>query len=423
LIEIPNLRQKASDILNRKLAWWCLGIESPDDPFLPQRNQIFFAAYSVAAAIYRWIVALSIVWFLYQVWKPYRLEVIGQIIAMAALYGLLVQPLWKVAKFFWVPGRINKVKKPRLYATLAVLGLVVAGFFLIPLPNRVFCTFEIQPQGASPVYVDVPGELQQVNVHPGQQVEAGFVLAELQNRNVDFEVTQLDGQKSEYSAQYDATYQLASTDREAGGQLSRIEASRKSVAEQLEKRQQDLELLKLKAPKAGIVMLPPETQPPPDTDENLPGWSGTPLEPKNLGCTLEEAVMFCQIGDPTKMQAVLVIPQGDMEFVRKGQDVELKLDSRPGDTLPGQIDHISNVEMKVSPRNLSNKYQGELATETDETGQERPLETSYQVTVPIDDPQQMLVMGLKGRAKIYAGKRTLAQQVWRYVARTFNFEL
>lgn len=423
LIEIPNLRQKASDILSRKLAWWCLGIESPDDPFLPQRNQLFFAAYSVAAAIYRWIVALSILWFLYKVWQPYRLEIIGQIIALAALYGLLVQPLWKVGKFFWVPGRINKVKKPRLYATLAVLGLAIAGFFLIPLPYRVFCTFEIQPQGATPVYVDVPGELQKVYVHPGQPVKEGQLLAELKNLRVNFEVAELAGQQREYAAQWEATRRLSSIDREAGANLSRIEASRKSVAEQLEKRQQDLELLKLKAPKSGIVMLPPEMQPPPDADENLPGWSGTPLAPENLGCTLEEAAMFCQIGDPTKMQANLVIPQSEIELVGEGNEVALKLDSRPGDTLPGHIEHISNVELKIVPRSLGNKSGGEVATKTDESGQERPLEISYQASVPLNDPEKLLVMGLKGRAKIYAGRRTLAQQVWRYVARTFNFEL
>ncbi|HEV7226806.1 MAG TPA: hemolysin D, partial [Pirellulales bacterium] len=40
LVEIPNLRQKASDILNRKLGYWCLGLEQPDDPFLPERNQM-----------------------------------------------------------------------------------------------------------------------------------------------------------------------------------------------------------------------------------------------------------------------------------------------------------------------------------------------------------------------------------------------
>ena len=60
LMEIPNLRQKATTILSRKMGEWCLGLEPPEDPFLPQRNQVFFALYSVAAAVYRWVVVLSI---------------------------------------------------------------------------------------------------------------------------------------------------------------------------------------------------------------------------------------------------------------------------------------------------------------------------------------------------------------------------
>ena len=74
LVEIPNLRQKATTILSRKLSEWCLGMEPPEDPFLPQRNQVFFALYSVAAAIYRWVVAFSICWFLYRLFSVVRSE-------------------------------------------------------------------------------------------------------------------------------------------------------------------------------------------------------------------------------------------------------------------------------------------------------------------------------------------------------------
>ena len=78
LLEIPNLRQKATTILSRKLGEWCLGLEPPDDPFLPQRNQVFFALYSIAAAIYRWVVAFSICWFLYKLFQSYDLKFVGQ---------------------------------------------------------------------------------------------------------------------------------------------------------------------------------------------------------------------------------------------------------------------------------------------------------------------------------------------------------
>ena len=79
ITEIPNLRQKSTSVLSRKMGEWFLGLEQPDDPFLPERNQIFFALYSVAASIYQWVVVYSILFFLYHVFKPYGLEKIGQI--------------------------------------------------------------------------------------------------------------------------------------------------------------------------------------------------------------------------------------------------------------------------------------------------------------------------------------------------------
>src|SRR5262245_3635826 len=153
ILEIPNLRQKASTILNRKLGKWCLGLEEPEDPFLPQRRQWLFATYTVASAIYRWIVTFSILYFLNQVFEPYGLKVLGQAIALGALYGLLIQPLYQMYKFFSVPGRLGKVKRARMYATAGVVFALLAAVFFIPLPSHVFAPLEVQARGADSVYV------------------------------------------------------------------------------------------------------------------------------------------------------------------------------------------------------------------------------------------------------------------------------
>ena len=159
VMEIPNLRQKATQILSRKMTDWFLGIEQPEDPFLPQRNQVFFAAYSIASAIYRWVVVLSILVFLYKIWEPYRLEIIGSILGLMSLYGLLVYPLYQVGKFFYVPGRLDKVKKPRMYASIAGAVALLAVFFFVPFPHSLICTLEIQARDAAPIYVQQPGIL------------------------------------------------------------------------------------------------------------------------------------------------------------------------------------------------------------------------------------------------------------------------
>ena len=185
ILEIPNLRQKASSILNRKLGKWCLGLEEPEDPFLPKRNQGLFAFYTVASFFYRWFILLSILYFLNKVFEPYGLKVIGQMIALASLYGLIVMPLVKVYKFFRVPGRMNKVKKVRMFATLALLAAVVGGAFFIPFPSSVLCNFELQPREATSVYVEVQGKIEEILVEPGQRVEAGDLLVKLSNLDLE----------------------------------------------------------------------------------------------------------------------------------------------------------------------------------------------------------------------------------------------
>lgn len=147
------------------------------------------------------------------------------------------------------------------------------------------------------------------------------------------------------------------------------------------------------------------------------------MDPKNLGCYLEESVLFCQVGDLEKMEAMLVIDQADIDFVREGQEVEIKLDELPHDVLHGRIAEIAPDALKISPRRLSTKAGGELATKTDPAGVERPMSTSYQARVYLDDPEGLLGLGLRGRAKIHADWQTVGRRLWRLATRTFNFKL
>ncbi len=219
LVEIPNLRQKATTILSRKLGEWCLGLEPPDDPFLPQRNQVFFALYSIAAAAYRWVVAFSICWFLYKLFQSYDLKIVGQCVVLASLWGLLVLPLYQVAKFFYVPGRLEQVKKPRFYGSLGVLGALLLAALFLPLPHSVVCTLEIQARDAQPVYVDVTGKLLSLDVTPGQPVAAGQQLAQLNSTDIDLEIAKLVGKGDEYRVQLEGLRQQAGRDHRAAEQI------------------------------------------------------------------------------------------------------------------------------------------------------------------------------------------------------------
>ena len=98
----------------------------------------------------------SILFFLYQVFKPYGLEKIGQMIALASLWGLVVHAA--------VPGgqvllRAREARKSEKTAHVCEPGRRGRGCWR-PWPScrcRTACmaTLEIQPREADPVYVDV----------------------------------------------------------------------------------------------------------------------------------------------------------------------------------------------------------------------------------------------------------------------------
>lgn len=427
VMEIPNLRQKASTILSRKLGNWCLGLEEPEDPFLPKRNQGLFALYTVASFLYRWVILLSILYFLNKVFEPYGLKVLGQMIALASLWGLVAMPFQKVYKFFKVPGRMSKVKKVRMYATLLLLTAFVSGVLLIPFPSSVLCDFELQPRGAASVYVEVEGTLKEILVEPGQQVAAGEVLARLENLDLEIEIAQLRGQCNATSAQLASLRVLRFRNDQASLQLELAEERFDSVSKQLEQKLKDSKRLELVAPIAGTIIPPPNRRKN-TTDERLElaSWSGSPLKEINLGATMVpdgSQNLFCQIGDPERWDAVFVIGQRDLDLVSEGQEVRLMFEQSPNYVFISTIQYLATSELDSLSPQLASTSGGPVPAQTNPDGSVQPLTTSYQGVVQLDNSLDLFRNGLIGKARIETKPRTLASRLYRYLSRTFNFDL
>jgi len=425
ILEIPNLRQKATSILGRKLGKWCLGLKEYEDPFLPKRQQLLFALYSVAATLYMWVVSISILFFLYHVFEGNGLRVLGHFLAAAALVNLLVVPLWRLGKFFFQPGRMDQVKWPRFFTSMAIVGALGAAFVLVPLPYRIFSPMEVVSRRAESVYVDVPGTLVEIKVKPGDQVAKGQELARLTNEQLKLDINKLDRKVAEKKAELQSLLKERSySGSKASNEIGAVRQQLASAEQELELKIADLDRLILRAPLAGTVIAPP-AQPDrsAEDDEVLASWSGTPLETKNLYTLLTRGTLFCQIGNPSELEGVLVIDQSAIDFVRPEQKVEVMLDSLPGIKFPTTLNDISPEKLKESSKQLAVKAGGELETKTDERGIERPIGTVYQAKVALVDETQTLLPGMRGRARIHAAPQSLGQRTWRMIVDTFNFSL
>ena len=423
VLEIPNLRQKANTILGRLASRWCLGIKQPDDPFLPQRNLGLFALYAVASSIYGWIVTASIFLFVWNVFKPYRLEVLGQALAAGALWGLVVRPIQGMIKFLKVPGRRDEVKSVNVMVTAAVAAAGVAALALVPLPQRVWCAAELRPRGEETVYVTEAGRLEQLAVKPGDRVGKGAELARLTSIDLALAIADLEGKASQQRSRLASLQRERFTDPAAGLEIGTVEESLKSVEEQLAKKRKDQRELVLTAPREGVVLPAPSVKPQPDPTGKLPAWTGNALDERNLGATFTEGTVVCMVGEPERFEAVMVVDQSEVEFIERGQPVALKLDAFAWKTFTGTVAEIAETHIENGSERLSVKAGGQVPTETDPSGREVPISTSYEAMMTVDDPEKLFTPGMRGTARIQVGSRTVGQWLLRLLWQTFNFRM
>jgi putative peptide zinc metalloprotease protein len=428
IAEIPNLRQKSSKILQRIMSEWCLGIEQQEDPFLPQGNQWFFALYTIAAVIYRWVVVLSIFLFLNKVLEPYGLKVIGQIIAFSGLLGLVIQPAWQFGKFLHTPGRMHQVKRKNLIATFVVASILIAAFLYVPLPYSVKCALEVQPRNATTVYALEPGTLDELHVEAGQQVKQGDDVARLSNEDLELTVVGLEQSAAVYRDKIRVLEQTRRRPEAAPlwAELPQLRQLLASTEEQLAKAKERLDKLHVKANASGTVMPASVKKAPPGDNGQLPSWSGLALDPENTGAFMQANDELCRIGNPNHFEALLAIDQADINSIHAGQKVRIKLNAFAGQVFETTIESeqdISRKPMPVSPESMSQQAGGALPTTTDATGAARPISATYQVKVPLPEGMHEFKIGQQGRAKISAKPQSLGQRCWRYITRTFHFEL
>jgi len=143
-LEIPNLRAKSDKMLREAFSWYCLGIESRPDPFMPETGKAWFVSYAIAAWSYRWVILVSISMFLYTVLKPYDLQSLGITLAIFSMSGIVFSMLKNVYQIVATP-RVEPMSKIKIFFSLLIAGSVVYLVANIPVPWYHFAPFTMEP--------------------------------------------------------------------------------------------------------------------------------------------------------------------------------------------------------------------------------------------------------------------------------------
>ena len=253
---------------------------------------------------------------------------------------------------------------------------------------------------------------------PGESVAAGQEVARLVNLDLRKETAELAGLVGQQRVQLADLRMRRGGDSTVAAQIPAAEAALADAQSRLRQRQQDEASLVLHAPVAGTVLPPPRRWPQSPSKGRLEPWQGSPLDPRNRGCQLETGTLLCQIGSPGDVEAVLVIDQADVNFIHKEQRVRLVLDEKPGQVVTGTIVEVAKMDLKIAPRELA--VGTDLPVRVDEKGLPHPQTTAYQALVRLDDRDDNLRPGARGRARILADPQSLGRRLYRFFAETFG---
>lgn len=407
LLEIPNLRQKATQLLKRVLCRHLLGMQLPEDPMLPQRHVGLFTAFAVASFVYRWLVVVSIAFLLKSALEPYGLQAIGHLLIGMLLVSAVVVPSVRLVKFVRTPERRQQMQRTNLLATAAGALVVLVIVSLVPLPHRVRCAFTVIPHQAEPVYVHTPGALSAVHVEVGRPVQRGQLLATLTNRPLLQEILALEAALTQQRLKLDNLLRQRFLEQNVLLIEHELRESITALEEQWRTKQADLQALEIKAPQAGMV-IPAAAATGAARGHGLPTWSGNIFDKHNQQVYLATGTLLCYVGEGTSWELVLEIDPADVEFVSEGQQVAIQFHQQPGNTWEGTVALVAHGE------------QAHYARDEKGSTQRDTIQKTYFAKVVLEDGERWLRPGLTGQAKIYTAPQTLLSRALRWYHQNFK---
>jgi len=263
-IEIPNLREKSNRYLSNLMQKHCLGIEVPPEPYMALGRRIGFVAYAVISYVYRWIVTFGVLLFLYHFLRPYKLEILSNLLTLLAIGSMVGWPAYNLGKSLYQRGRLPDMKSGRVWITGSVLVILFLVAFFVRLPiNRVLSTGLVMasPDGRETVRIHHDGKLERLLVKEGQEVTEGQEIAVFSNFQVDTDQTrnQLQQEATLQHVEYLTRQRDATPD---GSRRAEVEQQIKEQQGQLLGARADArtlnkiknEFLLLRAPRAGVVV-------------------------------------------------------------------------------------------------------------------------------------------------------------------------
>ena len=399
LIEVPNLRQRASTYMRNLFIRYVLG-GYPEEAPEEHRFRGIFPFYSIAAYFYRWFIVLFIFYIVYSILRELRLAWLGVLLVTFSVSTMLGLPIVRTSKM--IAGRRRELGISNLRLLLLLAGLVgfLATAMFWPLEQHVTLNFILEPVREHWVRGEAPGQVHwDPNAREGMLVGTGpsnQVIARLSNPELEYEKERLGAEMEYFRSQLDYETMLSRREQ-LQVHLATLEQDRRRLRERLDQ-------LEVRVPFCGEILSR-------DTDLQV-------LEGKYIA--VGEPLLY--MGDTSTLTAKVWVPEKTWARIfsrdqELGQQAELMLYAFSKERIRGYVssvnrhpeEHMGALGEKMA---LSAKVGGEVPTEHDPvTDREIPMEAVYEITLRLagESVPDSAKPYMSGRVRIDCGRYTLYQ--------------
>lgn len=421
-LEIPNLRDRSNKLLKNLVCEYGLGMEVQPEPYMETSRKVLFISYAILSYVYRWIVTFSILYFLSNWLKPYKLGALSGMLAFAAFGSMIGWPIYRLFKGLSKRGRFPDMKRKNVsISTALILGLLLV-FFLVPLPiSRVRQDGLVQVDSLLQQKVFVPdeGRLDVLHVRNGEYVHEGQLLAEFSSPQLLAQKVEAEGMRDQYFAEMksDELNGQAANDPDTQAKYKAEANKARSLAAECQTKANSIQmqidrLRNLRAPCAGIVMSAPHP------DEVGKNWEK------------DQPTPFCTIGDPKSLRALVPMPPSDYHLLQSDMadgrtlPVSIRVPGRGSQIIEGRITQLPASDAKDLPLALTHRGGGPLAVKpSNDPNVNVPQSQQYIVTVNILQPDSTICPGTLVKVKIHCKWQTSAWWCWRAISSAFDLGL
>jgi putative peptide zinc metalloprotease protein len=192
LLEIPNLSQRANQLLRYAAERWLFGLKKGQNPARSRGELIWLTLFGLTSGVYRVFVFGGILLVVAD-----HFFLIGIVMAAACFISWITVPLIKFINYLATSPKLERHRARAVVVSLALASVLVGGLEFVPFPSHFRAPGVLQARQWTQVVTETAGRVSQLLAEPGQPVRTGQPIVRLQSPELDLELAQAQASQRE----------------------------------------------------------------------------------------------------------------------------------------------------------------------------------------------------------------------------------